>query len=146
MGHVHSFERAYGGLAIAALLTTALSSLVLTSPTRAVAIVVSNPHTADGIFTNPNEWNTARATVSKQIFTKGTDGSGGAALYVEQFSNTLNLMYDYFNPQPGFGPNTGFDVFFQVPSDNEDYLVQIRGSSPSNFKVFTKPVSDPSAV
>ena len=131
--------------ALAGVAVLALAAAVTPAATAATVCTggCGSLHVTDGAFTNVQEWNTARPTVNKTVFAKGTDGSGGAALYVEQTGGTLYLMYDYYNPQPGFTVNTLFDVFFQVPSQKEDYLAQIQGNS---VTVFSKPASSPSLV
>ena len=128
-----------GGWLVAGL---ALGSIMVSQ--AAVAVIIGPVHVTDGTFTSQNEWNTGRSTVNKQVFAKGSDGSGGAALYAEQSGGKLFLMYDYFNPQAGLtgNPTTFFDVFFQVPSDNEDYLVVIPAFG--SLSVFTKPTGTPS--
>jgi hypothetical protein len=56
--------------------------------------------------------------------------TGGAYLYADQGLGTqagnLYLLYDYVNsPNAGLGPtNSFFDVFFQVPNENTDYVAQ----------------------
>jgi hypothetical protein len=119
-------------------------------------------HVTDGAFTTPAEWDTSRATVSKSFFPVNADSSGGASVYVEQgfcginaaaaggggaLGNTLFLMYDYWN-SPNVFPNgvTGtsfFDIFFQVPSEGEDYLMRIFAGT-NNFEVYEKPEDQPS--
>jgi hypothetical protein len=127
-----------------------LAALMAMGP-AAHALTVDTTHVTDGVFTSSVEW-AGRPTISKQIFPQGSDGSGGAALYVEQGTalgnNKLYLMYDYFNPSDGrfLNPNANvsFSVFFQVPRDNEDYLVEITTGGITG--VFTKPTSEPSTV
>ena len=96
-------------------------------------------HTTDGTFTGVNEW--TGSNVSHTYFPV-VGARGGAALYVEHDAVNLFLMYDYLN-SPGVGivegaANPSFiNVFFQIPSDQHDYGVQI-GIGLNNFSAFEK--------
>ncbi len=120
-------------------------------------------HVTDGQFTNPLEW----GTVIPSFFQQTSDGTGGAYLYVEQgFAgvsaaagvlkpDTLFLMYDFVDSNTSLTPTQGhdasnsfFDVFFQVPVDNTDYLIRIlnTGNANGSFLAFEKPESIPSNI
>ena len=84
-------------------------------------------HVTDGAFTTADEW--AGANVIKTGFT--VDGVANAAyLYGQRLGNqfgNLYLMYDFVNGTTanGYDPTVGpvtFNVFFQVPSDGNDYV------------------------
>jgi hypothetical protein len=105
----------------------------------------SVPHITDGIIT-PDEWPTATSSQLTFPFDPST-GAGGSVLYVDQgttagaspggmLGTTLYLAYDYFQATTPPTPSTFFDVFFAVPPDHTDYLVQIMGTS---FTAFEKP-------
>jgi hypothetical protein len=119
-------------------------------------------HATNGQF-DPGEWTNNPnliPTVSSQSFAYDpATGAGGATLYVEQgFTqvqaavagggqpDTLFLMYDINNnPTHGRAQPTAanfFDVFFQVPSDGNDYLARIFGDSTTShqdFLLYEKP-------
>jgi hypothetical protein len=104
------------------------------------AVIVSSNHVTDGAF-GTNEWN--GPNVVKDSFPV-VGNSGGAFLYVDQGAGfqagTLYLLYDYVNsPNAGFGnaSTSFFDVFFQVKSDNTDYVAQF--GSDGNVSLFEKP-------
>lgn len=126
-----------------------LCGLFALSPFTASAVALL--HITDGIYTTPAEWDENRATVGVQSFPL-VGNTGGAELYVEQGvaqngNATLWLLYDIFsNPagqmDPKLVPNSFFDVFFQVKTD--DYDVHILGAG--GFTVFKKPGGTPSGV
>src|SRR5438132_1796862 len=96
-------------------------------------------HVTDGVFT-PGEWPTA---TSKQLFFPfdASTGAGGAWLYVDQgssdggppfgnnFGSNLYLLYDYVQATTAPTSSSFFDVFFQVPPQQTDYLVRIIGTT-----------------
>ena len=97
-------------------------------------LLPTTDHVTDCAFTTADEW--AGANVIKTGFT--VDGVANAAyLYVaqglgNQFGN-LYLMYDFVNGTTanGYDPTVGpvtFNVFFQVPSDGNDYVAQINST------------------
>jgi hypothetical protein len=112
---------------------SAAAALLLILPGQVQALPI-NPHVTDGQFTSPSEWtgpNVATSTFAP------VGNAGGAKLYVEQVlapgltsqvvnvtPSTLYLMYDYTNGISQ-NPNSFFDIFFQVPSDQHDYLVHV---------------------
>jgi hypothetical protein len=115
--------------------------LALTLILLLLAPLASADHVTDGIF-SPNEW--TGPTVNKTFFAPAPDGSGNAFLYVDQGASTLYLAYDFVG---GTTPLTGgsfVDVFFQVPSEQEDYAVRIHSNN--TFEVFVKPFGPPSAI
>jgi hypothetical protein len=133
-------------------LALAVISLAVTPLAMAAEIslgVVAAKHATDGGFNLHNggsptsegpEW--TGLNVAKSVFPVGSDGSGGAVLYVEQGPGTLYLMYDYINGTSSL-KNSFFDVFFQDRVDNTDYGVRIQGNS---FTAFEKPFGPSSPV
>lgn len=99
------------------------------------------PHTVDGAFSSPAEWQNCSTAISS-FFPLTADGAGGAYLYVDQGrgSHTLNLLYDYVNGT-SHSSNSFFEVFFQVQPQDTDYLVQITGNT---LTAFEKPTETPS--
>jgi hypothetical protein len=125
--------------------------LIVGASARATTTAITTipvPHITDGIFT-PGEWPTA--TSSQLLFPfDPTTGAGGAWLYADQgtaaggppggaLGTTLFLLYDYTSGTTVPTPNTFFDVFFAVPSQQVDYLVRIMGNN--TFTAFEKPIS-----
>jgi hypothetical protein len=86
-------------------------------------------HNVDGQF-NPLEWDVTRSTVSKTTFPV-IGFNGGANLFVEQNGAVLDLMYDYVNSGNTLhnDPTSFFDVFFEVASSGDDYLVRINAGT-----------------
>jgi hypothetical protein len=98
---------------------------VLIGQVDAAVIVGSTNHITDGQF-DANEWTGTHPVTP--VFFPVVGNTGGAYLYADQGLGTqagnLYLLYDYVNSNnAGFGPaNSFFDVFFQVASDNTDYV------------------------
>lgn len=121
----------------------ALGLLALGGPSfdRSRAIDVVNPHVTNGQF-DPNEWTGPLATgvASPDYPFNPSDNTGGAWLYAEQVTtgpfNTLYLMHDYTSSPDAGGltaANSYFDVFFQVPSQDRDYVVRMFQNPDTSF-------------
>ena len=134
---------------------TVLAALLGLGMSGAQAAFAVADHVTDGSF-GFAEW--SGPTVAKQFFPVAGQ-TGGAYLYVDQgrqssgipafapalsispSPDTLYLMYDYVNSNaPGLAFNNGnsfFDVFFEVKSDNSDYLVRINPGT-NNFAAYER--------
>ena len=106
----------------------------------------------------PGEWTTANPNPPSVLFFPfdPTTGAGGAYLYVAQgpseigiptvapqvithegFGANLFLAYDYVHATAPPTASSFFDVFFQVPTDNNmDYLVRVTATG---FTAYEKP-------
>jgi hypothetical protein len=120
--------------------TLLVTATLVSAPVRADVL-----HVIDGMFTGP-EW--FGPTVNKAFF-PATGIKGNAYLYVDQgFSSpaaltgspdTLYLMYDYVGTTGlGTDANSFFDIFFEVPNDNSDYLTRILPGV-NQFQAFERP-------
>ena len=122
--------------------------LFVLAPLTAAPAFATTIHSTDGTFTTPAEWDESRLTVAVQNFPL-VGSEGGAELYVEQGvsavgGSTLWLLYDIFkNPLGGFppAPDSFFDVFFQVNSNDYDAHISSAGA-----QVYQKPGGIPSGV
>lgn len=119
------------------VLGAAMALIVLAAePARANPLL----HVTDGFFTSPDEWSGPTVNTTFFPYNPATN-AGGAYLYVEQGFNqiapsavalpdTLYLMYDYvFSNEAGFSAISSFyDVFFELPQLEEDYLVRMSSA------------------
>jgi hypothetical protein len=132
-------------------------------PQQGSASFISVPlHVADGTF-GDQEWTAsstngspARPSVSVQSFTVAGNPQG-AYLFAEQTlngnptsgpGNQLHLMYDFVASPTVLGAlagasNSFFDVFFQVPTTNTDYVVHLTANG---FQAYEKPTGTASAL
>jgi hypothetical protein len=94
------------------------------STSMALAVSQGPVHVTDGQFTTPAEWTQPTSSVTHFPV---VGSSGGADLHADSDNTNLYLMYDAQNTTAlGLNQaNSFFNVFFQVTSEQEDYLVHI---------------------